>query len=668
MANRVISAVLKFKDENFSDGLRNANSQAGEFGQQVQGVQNRVEKFKSTASNAFKAVGVAAGALTAAGITALGAAVGQTVVEINTALNRLEARTGETGHAIEEYMAIAKDAFTSGLGEGIGEVTDSVATIATMFRDVDYGELSEITKGAYTIAEVWDTEAKEVGRSVQAMVNNFSGLSSTDALDLITTTFQRTGDASDDLLATFSEYSMHFSKLGLSAQEFAGILVRSMENGAFSTDFAADAVKELGIRVIDESKTTAEGFKAIGFDADEMAKKFSQGGEVANSAFQATVAGLAAMDDPIKRNAAGVALWGTKWEDIREEVILSMADSASAVEGFQGATGRAADAMNESFGRRLTNAWRTLQVEIANVANSSGAQEFLGTVASKAEELVPKIITLAEKAFEFGNTIKENWGPIKETIIGITVAVAAFKVGMTAMTIISAVTGFIQAYRAALAAGTVAQWAMNVAMSANPIGLVIAGIAGLIAIGVLLYRNWDTVKEKAGELWAKTKEVFGGIYDWGVDKIQPVVSFFGGLYDKFVGFKDAITSFKLPDWVSSIGSTISGAAGKVAEWAGASFDVGSNRIGHDQIAQVHKDEMIIPARQAEKVRQAGGNINNIDKLISRPSPVTVTNSNENKAGTGTIQVIIQNVNAAGVTVAEVAGEIVSELKLVLANM
>jgi len=40
---------------------------------------------------------------------------------------------------------------------------------------------------------------------------------------------------------------------------------------------------------------------------------------------------------------------------------------------------------------------------------------------------------------------------------------------------------------------TAAQWALNVAMSANPLGLVIAAVAALISLGYVLYKNWDVI-------------------------------------------------------------------------------------------------------------------------------------------------------------------------------
>jgi len=47
----------------------------------------------------------------------------------------------------------------------------------------------------------------------------------------------------------------------------------------------------------------------------------------------------------------------------------------------------------------------------------------------------------------------------------------------------------------------------------GPIGIAIAAIAAVIAIGVLLYKNWDVVKEKAAQLWAFLKQKFNDIKD-----------------------------------------------------------------------------------------------------------------------------------------------------------
>lgn len=88
-------------------------------------------------------------------------------------------------------------------------------------------------------------------------------------------------------------------------------------------------------------------------------------------------------------------------------------------------------------------------------------------------------------------------------------ASALLGMGKTVLTM----TGVLGGQTAATGAATAAQTGLNAAMSANPIGAVILLIEGAIAVGVLLYKNWDTVKAKAGEVWNSIKTAFGGIRD-----------------------------------------------------------------------------------------------------------------------------------------------------------
>ncbi len=62
----------------------------------------------------------------------------------------------------------------------------------------------------------------------------------------------------------------------------------------------------------------------------------------------------------------------------------------------------------------------------------------------------------------------------------------------------------------------------------GPVGLIALAIAGLVTVGVLVYKNWDTIKEKAGQLWGSIRETFTKIKD-----------FFTGIWDKITGvFKE----------------------------------------------------------------------------------------------------------------------------------
>lgn len=69
-------------------------------------------------------------------------------------------------------------------------------------------------------------------------------------------------------------------------------------------------------------------------------------------------------------------------------------------------------------------------------------------------------------------------------------------------------------------------------LAANPIVLVIAAVAALVAGIVLLVRNWDTVKEAALNVWAKIKSAWGAAGDWfDTNVVQPIAGFFGGLWN-----------------------------------------------------------------------------------------------------------------------------------------
>ena len=84
-------------------------------------------------------------------------------------------------------------------------------------------------------------------------------------------------------------------------------------------------------------------------------------------------------------------------------------------------------------------------------------------------------------------------------------------------------------------AWTAAQWLWNAAMTANPIGLIIAAIAGAIAIGYLLYKNWDKLKEWWNS-WT-IKDVFAVIKDYAGRAWSYVV----GKWNEFWAFWDKLT-------------------------------------------------------------------------------------------------------------------------------
>lgn len=106
-----------------------------------------------------------------------------------------------------------------------------------------------------------------------------------------------------------------------------------------------------------------------------------------------------------------------------------------------------------------------------------------------------------------------------------TAAMAANKAGIIATTVASKA--------AAVGTGllTAAQWALNAAFVATPIGWIVLGIMAVVAAGVALYKNWDTVKETATALWERAKGVFGGIRDTVTGAFASAREAVGGFFD-----------------------------------------------------------------------------------------------------------------------------------------
>lgn len=121
-------------------------------------------------------------------------------------------------------------------------------------------------------------------------------------------------------------------------------------------------------------------------------------------------------------------------------------------------------------------------------------------------------------------------------IITTGIAIARSKAYVAAQLIHSAVTKGI-----AIATNlwTAAQWALNVAMSANPIGLLIVGIAALVAAGVWMYKNWNEITAFMSNMWEGAKAAVSSFVDTVRNLFSPV---FDWLQEKWASIKNLFSS------------------------------------------------------------------------------------------------------------------------------
>ena len=113
-------------------------------------------------------------------------------------------------------------------------------------------------------------------------------------------------------------------------------------------------------------------------------------------------------------------------------------------------------------------------------------------------------------------------------------------------------------------------------IAANPLGVALLAITAVIVAGKLLYENWDTIKEKAGQLkdyvgdkWnglkQSTKDAIDGITGWFRSGFDSIVGIVKGPIDKVTGLIDGVKD-KFNSFKSGVSDRIGGAVDKVSGW------------------------------------------------------------------------------------------------------
>lgn len=177
----------------------------------------------------------------------------------------------------------------------------------------------------------------------------------------------------------------------------------------------------------------------------------------------------------------------------------------------------------------------------------------------------PQFEQIKETIFGLGKVTIETVGfiitnfdkiaPIVATVVG---AFATYKTAMAIQkTYTMAMTTAEVVKNAVLASGattvnaiTIAQWAWNAAMSANPIAIVIIAVAALIAIGIALYKNWDTVKAGATALWNSL-----------MNFLKPAIDVVKNAFDSLMGGINAVIG-----GFNKVKDSIGGAIQKLMNW------------------------------------------------------------------------------------------------------
>ena len=475
---------------------------------------NAAERNLSALRNTARiAAGAAIAAATAAGT--VGVAAVKAAAEYETQLANVStlltgtkaeiaARTAEIGNEILDV--------SNRTGVATENLTDGMYQVISAFGDsADAAKILETAAKSAAAGNATTTDSVNLLSAVTKGYGDTSAEAVQKAADLAFATVRLGQTSFPELAASMGKVIPMASTMGVQQEELFG----AMATLTGVTGNTSEVVTQL--------QGVVKGFLAPG---DKMTKVLkSLGYESGQSILQ--VNGLQGTLELLKDavNGDGLALSGLFSEATAKTAVLSMVGSqaanlASKTAEMYEATGAA----NAAFEKQTD----TLAYDIQMIKNLGA--NFLTQLGTN---ILPYVRELAEAALPvvqeaLGNigayitgtiipaakTAAEWAGEHKDLLLaiaaGVGAAIAAYKVYKTTMTAYNAVMAIYKVVTAASATGT---FTLAGAVSALHLkALAICGAIGLVvAAGILLYKNWDAVKAKAGELGAKISTIWANI-------------------------------------------------------------------------------------------------------------------------------------------------------------
>lgn len=241
------------------------------------------------------------------------------------------------------------------------------------------------------------------------------------------------------------------------------------------------------------------------------------------------------------RNAAATELFGKKFSKLTEiqkqQTLLKMVTDSQKLSGAMGQAAREADGWENVQGN-LNEAWRQFM--------AAAGTPFLDNLVPIVQQLTGKLQEMTQsidwEAFSAAVTGAFQWLIDNgETILSVAVGIGAAFVTWNVANMITGLVGAWNAYKVATEGATVAQWLLNAAQNANPVGIVIAAVAGLVAALVTLWHTNEGFRNAVIGIWENIKQAFSSAWTaikgvW--DQVKP---FFSGIWN---GIKTVFSAVK----------------------------------------------------------------------------------------------------------------------------
>lgn len=430
------------------------------------------------------------------------------------------AKTGATGKAAEDLQQVYKNVSKQVVGS-YDEIGNAVGEVSTRF-DLSGDELEDLSIQFIKFAQLNGTDVKNSIDKVQGSLAAW-GMGAEDAgnmLDILNKAGQDTGVSVDTLADALKTNAPALQEMGYSAADAAFFLANLDKNGVDSSATMTGLKKAL--------QTAAKEGKPMGEAMSDMEKRIKDAKSSTDAIKVAT---------ELFGKSAGPAIA----KAVRDGK-LSFEDLNHTMEEFQGNVTDTFEATQDAPDK-FALAVQGIKTDLADLVGN--LMEKYAPQINSAIETVKSVLSGFFGAVEtIVDFVIENGDTIVDIIKAIAVAVGIYLAYTTALKIFTEGWMALEVVQKAVAVG---QAALNAVMSANPIGLVVAAVAALVAAFVALWNKseafrqfwinlWEKVKSVAEAAWKFIQNVWEVVSTWFNEKvIMPIKNFFTGMWD---GLKD----------------------------------------------------------------------------------------------------------------------------------
>lgn len=485
---------LALKILNQDTNVKSAEAQIGKFESALDSLEKEegeAEKSTDELNESFKdsdgsldAFGVALGNLASGAVTAiinklgeLAGAVKDAYLEFDSGRDAVVKATGATGEAADELAKSMTNVSKRVKGD-FNTIGSAIGEVNTRFGYTGE-ELEDTTEQFMKFAEITGMDATKAVQTVSKAINN-AGIDSSkysEVLDEIAIAAQASGISAEKLTENLTKYGSQTRAAGLNTKESIALFAQFEKSGV-------NAEMALG------------GLKTA-------VKTWSDEGKNSRIEFQRTIQDIKDSPNVLEATQKAIDVFGSKAGTELADAIHSgrfeYSEFLDIVKGSEGTVSATYDETQSGFDKAAL-AVQNMKTTAAELADGL-LQKYSPQIEAAIQKITDLIDEYAPKVEDGIDWMTEHLPEIEAGVVGIGVAFATWKVAG----LITAITTALAGMSAAEVVAAAKTWLLNTALLANPIGLVVAAIAALVAAFVVLWNKSDKFREFWINLWDKIK-------------------------------------------------------------------------------------------------------------------------------------------------------------------